>query len=95
MDNAEARSILKIELAKYRTKGYRQLAALIGHPQTIEVAAPSGTRYQLEIQALWDDPRKSGRVLRVAAAIDDRGGRTYAPLTDSFLLAPTGEFVGE
>ena len=95
MDNTEARSVLRVELAKYRAKDYGQLAALVGNPQTREVTAPSGTRYQLEVQALWDDPARPNGVLRIAGAIDDGGVRAYAPLTDAFLLAPTGEFVGE
>jgi hypothetical protein len=86
---------LETELAKYRAKAYRELVALIGNPRTLEVTAPSGTWYQIEIQALWDDPKNLNGVLRVAGAIDDGGIRAYMPLTDSFLLAPTGEFVGE
>jgi len=95
MNKPEARSVLETELAKYRAKPYRELVALIGNPKTFEVTASSGTWYQIEIQALWDNPKNPNRVLRVAGAIDDGGIRAYVPLTDSFLLAPTGEFVGE
>jgi len=95
MNNAEARSVLEIELAKYRARPYRELVALIGNPRTIEVTGPSGTLYQIEIQALWDDPKKTDGVLRVAGAVDDGGIRAYMPLTDTFLLAATGEFIGE
>lgn len=82
-------------MAKYRAKEYRELTTLIGSPQTLEVGAPSGARYQIEIQALWDDPKKANGVPRVAGTIDDRGIRAYMPLTDSFLLAPSGELVGK
>ena len=57
MNKAEARTVLEAELAKYRAKPYRELVALIGNPRTIEVTGPSGTVYQIEIQALWDDPK--------------------------------------
>ena len=93
MDNAEARSVLRAELAKYRSKKYRELVGLIGTPQTSEVVAPSGTKYQLEIEALWDD--QPNGILRLSGAIDDGGLRAYLPLTDGFLLSPNGEFVGE
>ena len=95
MNKAEARTVLEAELAKYRAKPYRELVVLIGNPRTIEVTGPSGTAYQIEIQALWDDPKMANGVLRVAGAIDDGGIHAYMPLTDSFLLAPSGEFVGE
>jgi len=80
---------------KYRARAYSELVALVGKPTTVEVTTSSGTWYQIEIQALWDDPRSNNRVLRIAGAIDDGGIRAYFPLTDSFLLAPTGELVGE
>jgi len=95
MNNVEARSVLKKELAKYRAKHYRELVALIGNPQTAEVLEPSGVRYQVEIEAMWDDPRRPNDVLRVVGSVDDGGIRAYLPLTDSFLLTPTGEFFGE
>jgi hypothetical protein len=95
MNNVEARSVLEMELAKYRAWPHRELVALIGNPRTIEVTGPSGTLYQIEIQALWDDPKKADGVLRVAGAVDDGGIRAYMPLADTFLLAPTGEFLGE
>jgi len=95
MNNVEARLVLGMELANYRAKPYRELVALIGSPRTIVVTGQSGKLYQIEIQALWDDPKENNGILRVAGAIDDGGIRAYMPLTDDFLLAPTGEFVGE
>jgi hypothetical protein len=95
MNNAEAKTVLEMELAKYRTRPYGELVALIGNPRTFEATAPSGAWYQIEVRALWDDPRTPNGLLRVAVAIDDGGLRAYMPLVDSFLLAPTGEFVGE
>jgi hypothetical protein len=95
MNSAEAKAVLETELAKYRTRPYRELVALIGKSQRIEITTPSGAWYQIAVQALWDNPKKPNDVLRVAAAVDDGGTRAYVPLTDSFLVAPNGEFVGE
>lgn len=95
MNNAEARSVLKTELAKYRAKPYRELVTLIGNTQTLEVLASSGATYQIEVEAMWDDPKKPNDALRVLGSIDDGGIRAFLPLTDSFLVTPTGELVGE
>jgi hypothetical protein len=62
-------------------------------PKGLEVAGPSGAIYQLEVQAFWDDKRS--RHLRVLASIDDGGWSAFIPLTDDFIIAPDGSFVGE
>jgi hypothetical protein len=93
MDRAEARTLLLGESAKYRAKTYAHLSALIGRPDTYELRGPSGTVYQLELQAFWDD--KPNDVLRVTLAIDDGGIRAYMPMIEDFLIAPDGRFVGE
>jgi len=95
MNTAEARLVLTAEMEKLRAKAYAELITLIGNDQNYEVAGPSGTVYQLDIQAFWDDPRKPDENLRVMGAIDDRGLSAYAPMCDSFAIAPDGVFVGE
>lgn len=95
MDTAEARRVLTAEMEKYRAKAYEQLTALIDNDQNYEVTGPSGVAYQLDMQAFWDDPRKPGGNLRVMGAIDDKGVSAYAPMCDSFAIAPDGTFVGE
>jgi hypothetical protein len=95
MNKAEAKAILATELAKYRAKPYRELVDLVGNSHRTEITAASGTWYQIAVQGLWDDPKKPNDVVRIAGAIDDGGVRAYVPLTDSFLVAPNGEFVGE
>jgi len=94
MDTADARAVLSQELARYRAKSYSELVRqLLGKQDTYEVRSSSGVKYQLEIQAFWDD--KPNDVLRVMGAIDDGGVRAYVPMTEDFLIAPTGEFIGE
>lgn len=95
MDTAEAHSILSRELAKYRAKSYRELVGLIANVETLEVTTPSGTWYQLEFGATWDDPSKPNDVLRVFGSIDNGGVRAFSPLSEDFLMAPNGEFIGE
>lgn len=94
MDKHEAREILASELASLRRTPYEELVhRLLDRVETREAVGASGTRYQLEVQGLWDSrPRE---VLRVLASVDDGGVSAFVPLTDGFLIAPDGSFVGE
>ena len=93
MDKKEARRILEEQLEGYRELYYKELTKLIGTVETFQVVGDSGTQYQLEIQAFWDD-RPNGN-LRVLGSIDDGGLRAFVPLSVDFILAPDGTFIGE
>ena len=96
MDTKEARSILAEHLDRYRARSYAELAAWVreNRVDTPEAVAPSGSRYQIEVQFFWDD--KPNGDVRVSGSIsDDRGIRAFVPLSDSFILSPEGRFVGE
>lgn len=62
-------------------------------PRVENLETLSGDRYQLEVEAFWDDKPK--RTLRVTVSIDDGGWRSFFPLSDDFIIAPDGTFVGE
>ena len=49
--------------------------------------------YQGEIRVFWD--AEPDGAIRVMASIDDGGWRAFVPLTEDFILAPDGTFVGE
>ena len=96
MDKKEARSTLAEHLAGYRSRSYAELAAWVRERRisTPEALAPSGIRYQIEVQFFWDD--KPDGDVRVSGSISDgRGIRTFVPLTDSFIMSAEGRFVGE
>jgi hypothetical protein len=93
MDKQEAQSLLAEQLAAYRTRPYADPAAMIGQGEYTEVTAPAGQCYQIEIEALWDN-EPSGNV-RLIGSSDDGGLRAFVPLTESFIMAPNGTFVGE
>ena len=93
MDSTEARALLKSEIAAWRTKSYRELSTLVGESRHVDRAGRSGARYQLEVEVMWD--HRPDRDIRVIGSIDDGGWRAFAPLTESFILSKTGEFVGE
>ena len=88
MDREEALSLLNTKLDEYRKLGYDGLAARVGEEEFPEVVAPSGVRYQMEIQIVWDD--KSAGDVRVLGSIDDGGWRAFLPLCDSLLVTPEG-----
>jgi len=95
MDKKEARQILLEHLARYRTKSYAELLALLKAKQvdTLEVRGSSGAEYQLEFEFFWDD--KPDGNIRVWGTIDDGRWRAFCPLVESFIMSPQGAFVGE
>jgi hypothetical protein len=94
MDTAEARGILAAELDQLKRRSYAELRQMAESRavETREVTGPSGAWYQLEIQAVWDD--RPGGCVRVLASIDDGGWRAWVPLTNDFIIAPDGSFLG-
>jgi hypothetical protein len=94
-DKTEARTILVEYLNRYRARSYAELAAWAREDRIddTEVVAPSGTRYQIEVNFFWDS-KKNGDV-RVMGAIDGGVISAFFPLTDSFILSPEGKFIGE
>ncbi len=94
MDNQEARTIIVQELEAYRAKAYSDLVGMIDAEEIdYEKTAPSGVEYQIQIMALWDG--KKGGDVRVMGNIDDGGLSAYSPLSEDFIKAPDGRFVGE
>lgn len=93
MNEDEARAILAQELQAWRGRPYAALAAAVGDSWYAEVIDPSGARSQLEVNAVWDD--RPARNVRVIGSIDDGGLRAFVPLSDDFIVAPDGLFVGE
>ncbi len=93
MDKTEAQLELGKILRTYRAREYSDLRDLIGSENTFEVRGDSGVQYQLEVQAFWDD--KPDNNIRVSVSIDDGGLRAFFPMTDDFIMSPSGAFVGE
>jgi len=94
MDENEARGLVQAELADLRRASYAQLVErLLDKQETFERLGATGARYAVEIQAMWDGKPQGN--LRVMASIDDGGLRSFVPLSDDFIRAPDGSFVGE
>jgi len=93
MDKAEALELLRRHLASWRTQSYQDLAGQIGETHSFEATGSSGAQYQGSIQVFWDGPPNGD--IRVMGSIDDGGWRAFVPLTDAFIMASNGTFVGE
>jgi len=91
MDGKEAQELLARHLDHHRTRSHRELQALITEPEVVELDGPSGTRFCIEVQAIWDS--QVGGDLRVIGSIDDGGWRAFKPLTDDFIIRPDGTVV--
>ena len=94
MDKNAYLDLLAPIVADHRSFGYAfWLPFLTGDVIVLDVAAPDGTKCCVEINAMWDDKPNSD--IRVIASIDDGGWRAFVPVSDSFIIAPDGTFVGE
>jgi hypothetical protein len=93
MDTNEARGLLRQRLDLFRTRSHHELQSLIAEPEVIELVGPSGTRFCIEVLAVWDS--KIGGDLRVIGSIDDGGWRAFKPLTDDFIMRRDGTLVSD
>ncbi len=94
MNKNEATDIILEQLKKFRSKSYEALLRMIEcEPITYKILSSKGIKYQIEIQALWDD--KANENIRVIGSIDDGGIRSIFPLSKDFLKSPNNDFVGE
>jgi hypothetical protein len=95
LDKDEARAIGARKIDELRNLPYEELLRFID-PVHEDVTGRSGTVYQVEVFAFWDGGRKArDGNLRVMVAVDDGGWSAFSPLTNDFIIAPTGEFIDE
>ena len=88
MNHDEALSILRTYLDRYRGQSHEELQHLLGAPVTAEATGPSGTGYQIQVQAVWAD--EPGGTLRVVGGISDSGWWSFTPLLEAFVVVPNG-----
>src|SRR5262249_25948016 len=96
VNQEEAKEILAIQVGELKRLSYAELRSWVVEKKikTPLVNGPSGTEYQMEIQAFWDSKRRGE--IRVLVSIDDGGlVSSLFPLCDSFIISPDGSFVGQ
>ena len=86
-DSPEANAELKRLVQEHANKGYDHWRRAMAAQQDIhvEVTGPSGQRYQVDVDPVWDD--EPNGVIRVIVCIDDFGSSAYRPLCDGALLS--------
>lgn len=91
----EARRILDEWVRRLRALPHGELLDRYSRVQVVEISdAPSGTPYQVEIEAYWDNRKK--RNLRIFVTVwPGETGPPFKPISDDFIVAPDGTFVGE
>ena len=93
MDSHEARTVLGEAICRYRAMTYEELQRLLKEQDCFGTRRASGVAYQIAVEAVWDN--KPGGNLRVLVHVDDGGLRAFVPLTEDFIMAPDGSFIGE
>lgn len=87
------RSVLAGELDKFKELSYQGLRNKVGQTETLQ-SGQIGNKdfYQVEIDFFFDDPREK-KDIRVLGLIDDGGLRSFAPISDSFIMTPDGKLL--
>jgi hypothetical protein len=93
MNKDEARKIALERVAELRELSWIDLRDRVDQPETVERRGASGVTYQVETEAFWDGAE--GGDIRVIVGVDDGAWRAFMPLTEDFIMAPDGSFVGE
>jgi hypothetical protein len=87
VDDAEALKLLMLQLEEFRKLSHPELVErFLDRYETMDATGPSGTTYELEFQAFWEDEQT--RALRVLGSVDDGQVRAFVPLSDSFVVVP-------
>ena len=93
MDNSLARVIAEEELVAYRNMSYDSIRRKIGYPESFERVSDLGEPYQIEIDFFYDN-HKEGNI-RVVAAVSFNFWTDFSPVSSDFIIAQTGDFIGE
>ncbi len=86
------RTLLEDALARHRADSYADLVAGIGRTHVRSVRGSDGRSYDIEIEMMWND--QPGGAVRVLGAIDDGSERAFLPISDDFIMDPSGRVIG-
>lgn len=95
-EHAEPQRLAQKRAEELRCLTYSSLVSdYLGKTVHEEAIGDSGKRYCLDVQASWDTVDKPGN-LRVLVTVDPGPGRRPRRLvSEDFILAPDGVFVGD
>jgi len=90
MKQTIARQLLKDELANLKTRSYSFFSQSVNRTTHKKIIGQDGAHYQIEIEVFWDNRR--GGDIRVIGSVDDGHSRAAAPVTEDFIITPSGTF---
>ena len=93
MDKGEARMIAERDLKVYRDMTYENIRSEIGSAESFERVSELGEPYQIEFEFFYDNHREGN--IRVTAAVSYSGWTEFFPVSNDFIIAPNGEYIGE
>jgi hypothetical protein len=93
MEHTIARKLLKDELESLKTRPFSFFAQSVNRTTQKKIIGKDGAHYQIEIEVFWDNRR--GGAIRVIGSVDDGQSRAAVPLTDDFVITPSGTFLGK
>lgn len=87
MHKTEARGILAAQIDRLKTLPYGELTRYTDPElvESFEVVGESGTRFEVEIGACWEDEAQHN--LRVIVEVDDFGEDKLLPVTETFVVS--------
>jgi hypothetical protein len=91
VNQKEAKEILANRVRELKQLPYATFRSwvILKKVETPVASGPSGTEYQIEIQAMWDSKRRGD--IRVFVSVDDGGlVSSLLPLCDSFIISSDG-----
>lgn len=93
MDKVEAKEIAERDLEFYRALSYTEFAAKIGEQENFERITEQGEPYRIEFDFMFDDDEQ--KTVRVMGIVSYNGWTDLFPVSNDFIIAPNGEFIGE
>lgn len=95
MNKMEAKKLAGKELFEYKKLSYSEilLKLKVGEPETFEKVNNWGEEYRVEVEFLFDDEEEGN--IRVMTAISYSFWTDLSPVSDDFIIAPDGKFIGE
>lgn len=93
MDKNEASQIAEKDLEFYRSLSYDEILSRIGVQESFEKVSDRGEPYQIEFDFMFDDHDE--KTIRVWAMVSHSFWTDFIPVTNSFIIAPNGDFKGE
>ncbi len=93
MDKYEAKAIAEKDLEYYRAMPYEVIAGKIGEAESFERINEQGEPYQIEFNFFYDDNESEN--IRVGGIVSYSGWTDFFPVSNDFIIAPDGKFIGE